>query len=60
MFGLGASELMILFVGLGAVWVVAKVLRGAAGGAVKRCAFCQSNIPRQAVVCRHCQRDQPG
>ena len=58
MFGLGASELMILLVGAGAVVGVVRLLRGTGGGPVKLCAFCQSNIPKQAVVCRHCQRDQ--
>lgn len=59
MFGLGPSELLILLVGVGAVVGVVKLIRGAGGGSVKRCVYCQSNIPRQAIVCRHCQRDQP-
>jgi hypothetical protein len=56
MFGFGMPELMILAI---AVSVVYAAVKGIGGGSVKRCVFCQSNIPKQAVVCRHCQRDQP-
>lgn len=56
MFGLGMPELAVLFV-LGAGLVMA-ITRGG-GGSLKRCVFCQSNIPKKALVCKHCQRDQP-